>query len=356
MALSRGAFGLFGIIAVLTACNGGSQSSTFAARVMPRSVSTVLPVQLSGCCNAGTNSSRESRPRSWMLPEAAKASSLLYVTNSGNGTVTVYSYHAGADLKLVGSLAIPEPSGVCSDKNGNVWIGSQHGRALHKFAHGGTKPIRLIKLGQGFPAGCVVDRTSGNLAVAINHPHTKFLGHFGYVDVFSRSSPYPTQYVFAKGFYSVAFPAYDDKGNLFVDGTACTDPSYCYAPPSQPPGLFELRKGGSEFSELDLKGVAFNEPAGLAWIKPTLLVTDSDPGSWVGYKMLVSGSTATLVRTIPFDKVAQASGVSVRAGVAIVADIAGQGVRTYSISDGGPVGAVFKDILSPYAVAVSQKP
>lgn len=294
-----------------------------------------------------------------MLPEAAKASSLLYVSNSGNGTVTVYSYHAGTNLKMVGTLAIPEPSGVCSDKAGNVWVGSQHGRALHEFPHGGTKQIRLIKLGQGFPAGCAVDATSGNLAVAVNRPNQKFVGHDAYVDVFASGSPYPTQYVFSQGFYSVSFPAYDDKGNLFVDGTICvTNPSYCYAPPNQPPGLFKAPKGASTFYKVDLKGVAFNNPTGLAWINPTLLVAESSyqsNGTSVGYKLLVRDSTATLVQTIPFGKVARANGISVRAGVAIVADIEGQAVRTYLVSNGSPVSMLSKGLSAPYAVAVSQK-
>jgi hypothetical protein len=338
--LGRYALNVSASLFLLAGCGGFAQ---LAPSALPQSVTTSTAAA-----------------RSWMLPEAATASSLLYVSNSGNGTVTVYSYQAGADLKLVGSLAIPQPSGVCSDKDGNVWIGSQHiPHLLHEFPHGGTKQIRLIRVGGGFPAGCAVDRTSGNLAVALNHPHTKFLGHYGYVDVFTPGSAYPTKYVFGRGFYSVAFPAYDDKGNLFVDGAICTNPSYCYAPPSRPPGLFEVRKGASAFSQLDLKGVVFNAPTGLAWIKPTLLVAESDyenTGTSVGYKMFVSGSTATLVQTVPFGKVAQANGVSVRAGVAIVADIAGQAVRTYLLSDGTQVAALFKGLSAPYAVAVSQKP
>lgn len=292
------------------------------------------------------------------MPEAAISSNLLYVSNSGNGTVTIYSYRSGADLKLVGSLAIPQPSGVCSDKHGNVWIASQHGRALHEFPHGGTKHIKTIMLGFGLPAGCAVNPRNGDLAVAVNHPHAKFVGHFAYVLVFRHGSQYGQEYDFPQGFYSVGFPAWDDEGNLLVDGMVCRTASYCYAP-SGPPALFKAAKSASAFSKLSLQGVVLNDPAGLAWIKPTLLVAESNyqgRGTSVGYKIFVSGSTATLVKTIPFDNVVRANGISVRAGIAIVADIEGQAVRTYLVSDGSPVATLSNGLSGPYAVTISQKP
>ncbi|HEY3675878.1 MAG TPA: hypothetical protein VGK84_07770, partial [Candidatus Tumulicola sp.] len=237
------------------------------------------------------------RTSSWMAPGASKQQSLLYVTNFGSGKVGVYSYDAGTNLEQVGSLDIPEPSGVCTDKNGHVWVASQHGRALHEFERGSTKQITLIKLYEaGFPAGCATDPTTGDLAVAINKPNAKFIGHYASVIVFPYGSSRGQEYDYSGGFYSVSFPAFDDKGDLFVDGTVCRIYYYCYTVPDTPPGLFELAKGSGAFVELRLKGVTFDEPAGLAWINPTLLVAEddaNDSGEVVGYKMLISGGSAT---------------------------------------------------------------
>jgi DNA-binding beta-propeller fold protein YncE len=291
-----------------------------------------------------------------MLPEA-KASNLLYVSNSGNGTVTAYSYKDGTNLKLVGTLSIPEPTGVCSDKSGNVWIGSEHGHALHEYPHAATKPIQLLRLPRfGRPAGCAVDPTTGNLAVAVNHPHAKFIGDYAKVLVYNKGTGYPEEYETPAGFFAIYFIAFDGSGNLFADATLCASYSYCYGEVG-PPGLFELKRGETAFSQLTLQGFALNQPTGLAWINPTLLVDDRNyesKNTSVAYKVLVTNGKATLVQTLPLGKVYAANGVAVRSGVAIVADIEGQDVRTYSIVDGSPVATLKNSISSPYAVTVSQ--
>jgi DNA-binding beta-propeller fold protein YncE len=291
-----------------------------------------------------------------MLPEAANASNLLYVSNSGNGTVTAYAYKAGTKLKLVGALKVPGPTGVCSDKSGNVWIGSKDGHALHEYPHGATKPVQLIRLpGSGQPAGCAVDST-GNLAVAVNHPHAKAVGHFAAVLVYAHGSGFPEEYETPGGFFAIYFVAFDGSGNLFADATLCDSDSYCYSA-AGPPGLFELKRGDDAFSELTLQGFSLNQPTGLAWINPTLLINDridESTNTWVADKVLITNGKATLVQTLSLSKMYGASGVAVRAGVAIVADIDGRAVRTYSISDGSPLAVLNKSLSSPYAVTVSQ--
>jgi hypothetical protein len=300
----------------------------------------------------------DNQTTSWMAAGAAQQQSLLYVTNFTGNNVGVYSYDAGKTLTLVGSLQVPEPSGVCSDKKGHVFIASQHGHAVHEFDRGGTKPIFVIKLAQaGIPAGCAVDPSSGELAVAINKPNAKFIGHFAAVLVFASGSDRGQEYDYSGGFYSVSFPAYDNKGNLFVDGSVCRIYYYCYTIPDTPPGLFELSRHANGFTQLKLKGVAFNEPTGLAWIKPTLLVAEnsqSNNGKVVGYKMLIGGGSATLVQTLPFKGAASAGGIAERAGVAIIADPYKPAVQTYSISNGDPLDSLLKGLSAPYAVAVSQ--
>jgi hypothetical protein len=99
---------------------------------------------------------------SWVRPEA-KSSDLLYVSNPGNDTVTVYSYQS---RKLVGTLAgFSSPAGLCADTAGDVWITNQGGYDVVEYAHGGAQPIRTLDDGGEQPLACSVDKTTGNLAV-----------------------------------------------------------------------------------------------------------------------------------------------------------------------------------------------
>jgi hypothetical protein len=339
----------------------------------PIFIVAVLIAELAGCSTAGTSSltptqsapsvgapyaSTGSASFSWMSPVAAKAQSLLYVSNLYKNDVGVYSYDAGKNLELVGSLKVPDPTGVCSDKDGHIWIASAHPHSIREFAHAGTKQLFIIRFGfAGILGGCAVDPTSGDLAVAITKDDVRFVGHYGAVWVFPPGSNRGQEYRSSQGFYSVSFPAYDNNGNLFVDGTVCRVYYYCYTAPDAPPGLFELSRGGTYFAQLTLKGVSFNVPAGLAWINPTLLVAENnqnDNDKVVGYKMLVSGGNATLVQTLPFKGAKSVSGIAERAGVAIVTDPFRGVVSTYSIVNGNPIDAILKGLDSPYAAAVSQ--
>src|ERR1700735_3197529 len=60
---------------------------------------------------------------SWMAPDAKKQTSLLYVSNDGTATVTVYTYLDGGGLVLVGTLTgFTKPAGMCTDRAGDVWV------------------------------------------------------------------------------------------------------------------------------------------------------------------------------------------------------------------------------------------
>ena len=100
--------------------------------------------------------------RTWMRAEA-KSSDLLYVSNPGNNTVTVYAYQS---RKLVGTLnGFSDPAGLCADAAGDVWITNEGGSNVIEYAHGGTQPIKTLNDGSKQPLACSVDATTGNLAV-----------------------------------------------------------------------------------------------------------------------------------------------------------------------------------------------
>ena len=99
---------------------------------------------------------------SWMRADA-KSGDLLYVSNPGNDTVTVYGYQS---RKLVGTLdGFSNPAGLCADTAGDVWITNEGEHDVVEYAHGGTQPIQTLDDGSEQPSACSVDKTTGNLAV-----------------------------------------------------------------------------------------------------------------------------------------------------------------------------------------------
>src|SRR5262249_50697935 len=103
--------------------------------------------------------------KSWMLPDAGKQW-LLYVSDGSSGTVDVYNYRVRAG-KLYGQITgFSAPYGQCVDKSGNVYIADLGSSKIYEFAHGGTTPIATATDDYGFPIGCSVDPTTGNVAVS----------------------------------------------------------------------------------------------------------------------------------------------------------------------------------------------
>jgi hypothetical protein len=342
--------------AILVGC--GSSSSQ-AGRVVPGSSLEF---------NFGATAVHENRQESWMLPEAKKQQSLLYISNQGSGSVTVYTYLNGGGLILVGTLTgFSRPTGMCTDNAGDVWIPDYGTGALYEYAHGGTTPISTIKQHTGLPYDCAVDPLTGSLAVANQHPNAKY-GAKGLVDVYPlKGSKGGGSYTYPSGFRNVYFVTYDNKSNLYVDATPCP-PSGCgslklkqrYLGATQSlyqPGLFELSKGGSFFTWLPISGATLNLPGAINWIKPTLLLGDQDfegQGTNGAYKLLVSGSTATVVGTLPFKGTQLAYGFWRRAGRVVVPDYTGNIVRIYNLSDGSSVSTLTTEISSPFGAVVSQ--
>ena len=292
---------------------------------------------------------------SWMLP-AAKKQSLLYVSNDGNSSVTVYTYADGGGLILVGTLTgFSIPAGMCTDNAGDIWIADLNTRRIYEYAHGGTRPIETIQQHSGFPYSCAVDPKSGSLAVTSQHPNGKYQA-YSVVDVYPKGSKEGRPYSAPHGFKELYFAAYDDAGNLFADGTPCYADN-CYYDRSGPPGLYELASGASEFKRLNLLGATLSEPAAINWVKPTLLLGDrnfKNQGTSGAYKVFVSGSKATVVATLPFAGTQKTYGFWRRADRVVVPDTIGDIVRIYNLSDGTLYNTLSTKISSPFAVVVSQ--
>ncbi len=216
---------------------------------------------------------------SWMSP-AAKASSLLYVTDSGTNTVLTYSYPA---LQPIGTLTgFNNPQGECVDKAGDVWIANTEASQVVEYAHGGTTPIATLSDPGQYPVGCAVDPGSGNLAVSNIYSTS---GPPGSVSIFKHAAGTPSVYT-PPGFSNVYFLGYDSKGTLYFDGLD-----------SASAVLFASFKAKT-FTDITLSR-AIGGPGAVQVVGKDVVIGDQTIGANVAYTFAIDGSTGTLKSTTP---------------------------------------------------------
>lgn len=216
-----------------------------------------------------------------MLPEAA-GRDLLYVGTTND--VSVYTYPSG---KLLGSLGV---SGLylCTDLANNVFIpAGKFATQIFVFAHGAAEP--KVTLNDPYPAvDCSVDPRSETLAVTV--------GFGGGVVVFPYTKKRGWRY--AQGIWDpdaqfADFCAYDNGGDLFVDGTHSDGTFF----------LAELPKGSTTFNRITLDRSIIG-PGSMQWDGKYLAIADSGAGSSnpsVIYRFALSGSSGTTVSTTTLD-------------------------------------------------------
>jgi hypothetical protein len=262
---SRYALAIGAAAALLGGC-GGSQPPIGAPGAMPQTSAIATHAD---------------RGKSWMLPEG-KTADLLYAPNTEGSTVLVFSYPQG---KPVGELSgfNGNVNHVCTDRSGDIFVtveGATSQSYIYEFAHGGAQPIATL-VDPGFPFGCAVDPTTGNLAVA------NILGpsDHGSIAVFEGAQGTPTIYT-DPNLDEFLFCAYDDSGNLYADASDVATL------------LDELPANGNGLIE-----VTFNKgiyPASIQWNKGGLAIADGTSGNHgeqAIYQVQVRGTSATIEST-----------------------------------------------------------
>jgi hypothetical protein len=216
------------------------------------------------------------------VPEAASPSyhaeakqsvpgELLYAADQEGSEVLVFSYPKGGLVQTLTGFGAPTWF-LCSDAGGDVFVPATDLKSpgyIYEFAHGGTQPIEtLTDPGPGYAESCSVDPTTGNLAVA----------NVKDVAVYPNARGTPTVYEASDvGAFDCA---YDDSGDLFVDGEAYNDK------------IAELTAGGTSFSDIDL---SYQMHTGhLQWWDKRLLIEEPPEGAHGAYQIFqvrVSGSS-----------------------------------------------------------------
>jgi hypothetical protein len=274
---------------------------------------------------------------SWMRADA-KSGDLLYVSNPGNDTVTVYGYQS---RKLVGTLdGFSSPAGLCADTAGDVWITNEGEHDVIEYAHGGTQPIQTLDDGSEQPSACSVDKTTGNLAV-LNADD---------VAVYSDASGSPTLYSGGQVYGNYAL-GYGAHGDLLVDGGSY-DNSQLIAFAQLPPGMTHLKQ------------VVLSKT--LLWAPPTFVQWDGqfwvvgaqtldwfkitrNKGKLEGYTVLSPTSS-----TVQF-WIASVGGGSARGNQIVVTEDDPYEVEFFQYPAGGnPFANIIDGLSNPYGITVSK--
>lgn len=251
-------------LAMLAAC-GGSQPPIDAPGAMARSSAIVTQAKHDG---------------SWILPEA-KSEDLLYVDAADGVNTYVFSY---PQSKLVGTLKQPDADmqqGLCSDRKGNVFVTAMDGNNgnIYEYAHGGKKPIQDLVETYLWAYGCSVDPTTGNLAVA----SVNWVSAPSYVAIYQHAKGTP-QFYEDPAIINYIFCGYDNKGNLFVDGTGQSG-HFVFA---------ELPNGSGTFTNITLNQ-SIDWGGQVQWDGKRVAVGAATVSPSVIYQFAISGSGGTEV-------------------------------------------------------------
>ena len=252
---------------------------------------------------AVSNTQTANGTRSWMT-SGMSGRRLLYVTRPYSKTVDVYTYPQD---QMVGELSgFSYPVGECTDKHGNVYITDLKQYTVVEYAHGGTQPVRTLSVPGIDPVACAVDRHSGDLAVASAGTTS---GTGANVAIYRKAKGTPKTYTYAKirGFTSCA---YDNNGNLFVDGTPAPGYGYDYE-------LAELQRRGQSFQPVNVQdGLPWAAP--LRWDGQYLAVGQDVLPQILRYT--IAGGYATYVSSTPLSDAYDAFDFVIAGKKAIVAN------------------------------------
>ena len=247
--LLRSALCAFVAAAVPAGC-GGSQ----AVRVVPAALAPPAHVPLE------------------QAPDESKGT-LIYAV--GDESSFVFTYPRG---KLVHEIATTGYS-VCSDRVGNVFVTQV--RSVAKYAHGGSEPVETYKLDAGSVYSCSVSPKTQDLALVV----FCIRGCGDEVIVLRNHGPRLRYHV--AGLSSLLYCAYNDKGDLFVDGYNGTRF-----------GLAELPKGAHKFIGISLKR-QIKYAAQIQWDGENLAIETREFPTI--YRVAISGSTAQVVGRTRFE-------------------------------------------------------
>jgi hypothetical protein len=246
----------------------------------------------------------------------AGAQALLYVADIAAQEVWIFTYPHG---KFVGDLTdAEEPAGECVDKFGDVFVTDYYNGRIFEYSHGATQPLKTLKDPGYLITACAVDSHSGDLAV-IGFIPNKERRPMNSVAIFKeavyKKSPGAPRQVGDPAIRSFISCAYDDMGNLFVDGFGKR------GSPNWLRQLGELPQGGRKFTPISLPG-GINEAGPLQWNSGYVTMGGERGGlhnaRQLIHRLAISGTQAKSAGTTSLDGVVLGGAYFINSGTGTV--------------------------------------
>lgn len=199
--------------------------------------------------------------KSWVSPDVKRAPRLLFVSDDDYNEVFIFTMPAMAVKGVLSGFS--EPQGMCSDKQGNIWVANTGTSQGLKYNRTGTL-LATVSDPYGYPVGCAVNPTNGDLALT---DIFDFSGAGGVV-VYPGGSGSGTRYSNPSQ-YEYFFAAYNDDGDLYTDGFSY--PSFVFT-------ISELPAGSSSMHTVSYSGGTVYFPGGVNWdrVNYNLVVGDQE--------------------------------------------------------------------------------
>lgn len=274
----------------------------------------------------------------------AKGATLLYVSDFEDNLVYIIALPSG---KLLGKLTgFEQPSGLCSDAEGDVYVADTNADEVLGYHHGAKSAFEALGEGQYSPNGCSVDPVTGNLAV------TNCCGtsRYGSLAIYAKAKG-SAKYYTDSSMYVYWFCAYDGFGNLYVSGINNT---YDYQLDVVPAGKHKLTR---VTLSPDISG---DVSPSLLWDGEYLAIANPVAGAIFQYA--VSGTQATRAHVTKLSEAGSVgdfwiagSGHS-RTLYAPIRYNSVLSTRVYAYPKGGKPLDTLYDVLEPFSATVSVPP
>jgi hypothetical protein len=296
-------------------------------RVRSALSTSLAAVAFAACSGAPAQFSPLGSERATAVQNAARA--LLYVSDGAN--VDVFALPNGNVIQTLTGFA--EARGECANARGDVFIVDSRQSVIREYAHGSKNPIKLLDDSGHSPTDCSVDPRTGNLAVANSKN----------VAIFSGAKGRPV-YVRDLSIGNYYFCAYDDKGDLFVDGLHYR---------TRTVALAELPKGKTALMDIALNE-SLSYPGGVKWDGRYLAMTG---GTAAIYRFKISGRGGTKVGVTAIGRSYGVYAFCIESRAVYVPGLFHSrdqaNVRAYAYPAGGKAFKSFVGFSSPVGAAVS---
>lgn len=260
---------------------------------MKLSACVIAIALVAGCTQSNALPRAVTATSQGVTPSADQKHLWLYVSDAGNNDVSFYTW---PNLRFFATLTdFGAVRGLCASSSGYVYVADAAREEMIRYAHGAKMPSKIL-YDQGYrPNSCATDGLTGKLAVTLT---SETSGKTGVLGIFTHAAGRPVYYGIAN-IKTPAYCAFDDKGDLFIDGT-------------DNEGKFAL--GEVPFGYHSVFTVTLNHtiavPGGVQWDGKYVVIGDEGAGSQGSTldQFTVSGSAGTLEGTVKLDasaKVAQ---------------------------------------------------